>query len=178
MMTEPALIPLRLSHLAQLHHTLDPSPFREGDLDAQAEAYIVESAQELPRNAPIRIELHLPAAELTTPAAAQSAEGIARYFEGRARAETLALRALFRDGRAALALGLAVLAACLSAAVLVGGGEGSLGRILQESLVIVGWVALWRPAEIFLYDWLPIVRRRGLFRRLAAADVRMVPRGA
>jgi hypothetical protein len=48
---------------------------------------------------------------------------------------------------------------------------GTYGRVLQESLVIVGWVVIWRPAEIFLYDWLPIVRRRKLFNRLASATV-------
>ncbi|MGA7532679.1 MAG: hypothetical protein WCB50_13625 [Pseudolabrys sp.] len=25
---------------------------------------------------------------------------------------------------------------------------------MQESLIIVGWVAIWRPIEIFLYDWI------------------------
>jgi hypothetical protein len=43
--------------------------------------------------------------------------------------------------------------------------------VLEESLIIVGWVANWRPIEIYLYDWLPIRRRIKLFRRIAAAPV-------
>jgi hypothetical protein len=35
-------------------------------------------------------------------------------------------------------------------------------------------VALWRPAEIFLYEWLPIARRRALLARLARAEVTVV----
>jgi hypothetical protein len=50
-------------------------------------------------------------------------------------------------------------------------GDGLLRSIASESLVIFGWVAMWRPAETFLYDWLPITRRRRLFRRLAEAEV-------
>jgi hypothetical protein len=40
---------------------------------------------------------------------------------------------------------------------------GPIGRIIEESLLIFGWVANCMPIEIFLYDWLPIVRRRNLF---------------
>jgi hypothetical protein len=38
-------------------------------------------------------------------------------------------------------------------------------------------VANWRPIEIFIYDWLPVVRRRNLYQRLAAAtvEVRVYP---
>ena len=51
----------------------------------------------------------------------------------------------------------------------VGAGAGPLTQLLGESLLILGWVANWRPLEIFLYDWAPIVRRRALYRRLAGA---------
>jgi hypothetical protein len=32
-------------------------------------------------------------------------------------------------------------------------------------------VVIWRPAEMFLYDWLPLLRRQRLYRRLAEARV-------
>jgi hypothetical protein len=70
-------------------------------------------------------------------------------------------------------IGLAVLAVCLIAARLLAErlGNEPLAGIAQESLLIVGWVANWRPIEIFLYDWWPILRRRNLYRRLANARV-------
>jgi hypothetical protein len=43
--------------------------------------------------------------------------------------------------------------------------------------VIIGWVAIWKPADIFLFEWPPIARRRALFRRLAAASVTLVGDG-
>jgi hypothetical protein len=36
-------------------------------------------------------------------------------------------------------------------------------EIAEEGLLIVGWVAMWRPLEIFLYDWRPIWRRCRLY---------------
>jgi hypothetical protein len=50
-------------------------------------------------------------------------------------------------------------------------GGSPLASVLQESLVILGWVANWKPLETFLYDWWPLARRRNLYRCLAAATV-------
>jgi hypothetical protein len=50
-------------------------------------------------------------------------------------------------------------------------GESYLGRYFSEGIIIIGWVANWRPLEILLYDWWPITRRRRLYHRLATAHV-------
>ena len=44
---------------------------------------------------------------------------------------------------------------------------------LRESLLIGGWVAMWRPLEVFLYDWWPIRAEARLYDRLAAMPVRI-----
>ena len=64
-------IELRISTTDQLFQSLDPFPFREKDLDAAAEDYIVGWARELPRDGPLRIVVHLPHAEALLPRAAE-----------------------------------------------------------------------------------------------------------
>ena len=49
------------------------------------------------------------------------------------------------------------------------------GALVREGLIILGWVANWKPFQTFLYDWIPIVRRQRLLRRLADAHVEVVP---
>jgi hypothetical protein len=162
-------IEIRLASVSQLFHTLDPTPFREGDLAAEAEDYILGWARDLPAEMPIRIVVHLPAAVGSVDLQA----AIRGFFAMRAEDETRALRDLVRDGSQALLIAIAVVSACLFLAWRIGrpGAEDLWRSIASESLVIFGWVAMWRPAEIFLYDWLPITRRRQLFRRLAKAVV-------
>ena len=82
-------------------------------------------------------------------------------------------------GRMSLLVGVAVLGLCLAGSqVIASWAAGTyLGRFMGESLVILGWVANWRPIEIFLYDWWPLARRRNLYRRLAAATVTIKPNG-
>jgi hypothetical protein len=55
-------------------------------------------------------------------------------------------------------------------------GDSGLGSLVRESLLIVGWVAMWRPLEVFLYDWWPIVSERRLHDRLSRVSVRVVYR--
>ena len=70
------------------------------------------------------------------------------------------------------AIGVAVLGGCLFVAWrLSESAGGPFGRVLQERFVIIGWVVIWRPAEMVVYDWLPMLRHRTLYRRLAAAKV-------
>ena len=176
---EGGAIEIRVEELSQLFDTLDPFPFRERDLDRDAEEYIVGWARELPKNQQIRILVHLPAAEAASERAAELEGAITRYFAYRAEVVALDLNELFRVGRRSLAIGLCALALCLAATQLVAGslGGGAIAGFFQESLIIVGWVANWKPIEIFLYDWWPISRRRDLLRRLAGAKVELKPIG-
>jgi hypothetical protein len=65
-----------------------------------------------------------------------------------------------RDGRLSLVIGLLFLSVCLTAAQLVHGtGATTVQDITREGLTIAGWVAMWRPLEIYLYDWWPLRRR-------------------
>lgn len=90
-------------------------------------------------------------------------EAIHEYFRQRASATRRQLRQLFRIGRISLVIGLAFLAG----AILLGEFVAALitneryGSIVQQTLVIGGWVALWRPLEIFLYARGRSARKRG-----------------
>jgi hypothetical protein len=57
-------------------------------------------------------------------------------------------------------------------------GESRFATVIREGVIIGGWVAMWRPIEIFLYEWWPIRDEARLFDRLSAMMVRVVPTGA
>lgn len=171
----PHLIELRVDDARQLFETLDPFPFHERDIDTNAENYIVGWARELPADRPLKIILHLPAARVREGLEQELRVAFANFFRYRADRATMDLRELLRIGRLSLAVGMAALLISVLAAQQVQGlvTSPSLARSIEEGLIILGWVANWRPLEIFLYDWLPIVRRRSLYHRLAAARVEL-----
>ncbi|OLL28985.1 hypothetical protein BTH42_24940 [Burkholderia sp. SRS-W-2-2016] len=174
--TSAETVEIRLERAVQLFDNHDPYPFRERGLDQAAEAYIVDKAESISAREPLRIVLHLPGREIDSQAAAHLGEAIASHFRERADAEQRALRKLFRDGRRSLAIGLVVLGVCLLGGSLVESYPGYRSpKLIAEGLMIFGWVANWRPMEIFLYDWWPIVRQRNIYRRLADAHVLVQP---
>jgi hypothetical protein len=173
-------IEVRVEEVAQLFDTLDPFPFRERDLDKHAEEFIVGWARELPRNELMKIVIHAPVKELAKQQAKEVTIALSRYFSYRADIIGRDLNELFRVGRLSLLIGISVLVVCVltARAVVASFGAGSISGIMRESLIILGWVANWKPIEIFLYDWWPLVRRRNLYRRLAAASVELRPAAA
>jgi hypothetical protein len=74
-----------------------------------------------------------------------------------------------------LVIGAVFLAACLVTGDWVTHAfpDSRAAEILRESLTIGGWVAMWRPMEIFLYSWWPILRERRMNDRLSRMPVRI-----
>ena len=169
------VIKLRLSRVDQLFNSLDPSPFHERDLDTNAEEYIVAWAREIPASAALHIRIELPAEELRRARARGVETALGNYFGYRADLIDNELRELFRLGRLYLSVGLIVLMLCLLASQLLrtSFADNPFMRVVEESLLILGWVANWKPLETFLYDWWPIRRRLKLYRRLAAAPTEL-----
>ena len=169
------VIEVHVVELRQLFNSMDPSPFRERDLAPDAEAFIVEWSREAPTPGPLALLVHVDRPAGRSDEEALLREAIHQFFAGRAEASRRRLQHLFHVGRISLVIGLAVLAACIAVAELVvssTGGSG-FGQVLHQSLLIGGWVAMWRPLEVFLYDWWPIRADRRLFDRLAAMPVRL-----
>jgi hypothetical protein len=170
-----AVIEVRVAELRQLFNSIDPSPFRERDLAPAAEAFIVDWSMEVPSGVPLALLVHLERSAGPADETMVLGEAIHQFFAAEAEASRRRLRRLFHRGRISLVIGLAVLAGCIGVAQLIlqWGGEGGLGRVVHESLLIGGWVAMWRPLEVFLYDWWPIRAEARLFDRLAVMPVRI-----
>lgn len=173
------LIEMHLARLDQLFNTLDPAPFRERDLDRDAEHYLLSAAAELPVDAPFKIRLYLPAEALASTATAQAADAIHHYFQWQTSEAERRLRTHLRAARAALAMGGLFLILCLGVSTLLDGRmEGLAADFLREGTLILGWVALWRPLDMFLYAWRPLHRELCNLRRIANAEVEMKPSSA
>jgi hypothetical protein len=166
------VIEVRVSELRQLFDSIDPSPFGERDLDSRAEAFIVDWARDLPRDAPLGLLVHVSRACGPEDETALLAGEIHQHFNQRALNMRRQLRELFRRGRISLLVALLFLGAALAANDLIGTlSQSHFTGLFREGLIIVGWVAMWRPLEVFLYDWWPIRAEIRLFERLSAMPV-------
>src|ERR1700752_1351867 len=147
------LIEVHVSELKQLFNAIDPSPFRERDLDPDAEEFITNWAKEAPPAATFGLAVHLDRSTGPPNEPADLRDAIHQFFRHRAELSRRRLRELFRRGRTSLAIGVCVLGLSVAGGNLVGSFFSShVAEILKESLLIGGWVAMWRPMEVFLYE--------------------------
>ena len=170
------VLEVRVAELRHLFNAIDPSPFRQRDLDPRAEEFILDWSRDLPANAPLALLVHLERAVGQSDEAVVLRAAIHEFFGARAAGMRRRLRDLFRRGRISLAIGLAFLASSIG----VGDGlafylpDSRWTEVVREGLLIGGWVAMWRPLEIFLYAWWPIRAEARLGDRLSAMPVRIV----
>jgi hypothetical protein len=170
-----AVLDVRVGELIQMFDAMDPAPFRARDLDPKAEEYIVDWGREISPAVPLGLTVHLSRQVATPEEVGALRQAVREFFTQRALATRRQLRQLLRVGRKSLLIGLLVLAIAMVLGDLLSGLKSryEYGEILGHSLLIGGWVALWRPLEILLYDWWPILGEARLYDRLSAMVVRV-----
>jgi hypothetical protein len=172
------VIEIRVAELRQLFNAIDPSPFRQRDLDPRAEEFIADWARDLPMAWALVVHLDRPVGRPDEAAALR--EAIHECFGQRVVAARRKLRELFRRGRKSLVIALAFLTASIAVGDAVAGylEENRIGEVIREGFLIGGWVAMWRPLAVFLYDWWPIRAEGRLLQRLSTMPVRIEYREA
>src|SRR4051812_26126559 len=168
------LIEVRVTELRLLFNPIDPSPPAEKDLEAKAEEFIVAWARSAKRDAELALKIDVDKPALREEASTVGA-AVHEFFRQRSLSSDRRLSRLLWLGRTSLLIGLAFLAVAVTVASLVDSalGDQPVGALIRETLVIGGWVAMWRPLEIFLYDWWPIRAERKLYSRLSRMPVRV-----
>jgi hypothetical protein len=139
--------------------------------DATAE-FLERNFQQAPRKNPWVLSLSV---ENTTAEESKELQAaITAYYTEQVQSSRADLRQHWHTTRQIFVYGGIFLGLCLGLQQLL---EQVLAErfpdFISEGLIIIGWVALWRPAEMLTYDWLPLVRRLNLQRKLSQLSVQV-----
>jgi hypothetical protein len=164
-------IRVQVTSIGHLFSAMDPTPMDQRELDAEIEDWIVGWAEDLPSDREVVLDVLIGDGGWVGSEPDVEA-GIRHHFAYREWSTGRRLARLMRDGRISLVIGLTALVLLTAASrVIETTGGGTWARVIEDGLIVAGWVAMWRPMEIFLYEWWPIRRERRIFRRLSAAVV-------
>lgn len=164
-------IGLSIANPDDLFHAFDPSPMVGRDLDDEVEQYILESALEAPQTR-YQLVIHTAEDKIGLADKAQLADAIRQYFRYKLEVHERHLRVRMQDGRRSLFSGLLFLAACWALGVAAMNlTREPYGDFFKEGLLIIGWVANWKPIEFFLYERQPMVRRRNVLMALSEMEI-------
>lgn len=164
-----ASVSIHVRNVAQMFNSLDPSPFWDRDLDREAAEFIEEEFGEKLSARSWHLHVH---AQEGAAVAADLQAAVEHYYERLATSTRHRLRNEMRVGQLALLGGIAIFLLSMTIRGILGGlMRGGAPRLLDEGLIILAWLALWRPAESLVYGWVPLYRKRRLYERLAAVRV-------
>lgn len=170
-----SLIELTVEKPHHLFHAFDPSPIAGRELDEKVERFIIHSAEDNPASE-YRLVVHVPGKGIAQSDADGLSAAIRAHFNHLGESVARKRRSLMREGRQYLAIGIAFLFVCgVAGYFALRALPPPIGLFVDQGLLIVGWVANWRPIEIFLYDWRPLWRDQKLFTALGRMEIGFRP---
>lgn len=172
------IIEIDLSSVQQLFNSFDPAPFHEKELDINAETYIVDMVDDFPLKTPFRLVIYLHGASATGEDARTIVKAVRSHFRYRMLEQDLKFRTRFRHGRWALLVGLIFVAIAMFARQLVFSHFGSsdlAAQIIADSLLIIGWAAMWEPVTVLLYELWPILQMKKIYEKITTMEIEVLP---
>lgn len=174
-MTTPrteVLIEIGVDDPSQLFDRFDQSSRDGRHLEAKIDQLIVHLAEERRSTGYVlSVRVHEPTSLPTDTSVLESA--IRHHFAHRAGEAASNLRFLVSNGKRDLVVGFLFLFICGTLGLLAGQLlPPNVGKLVQEGFLIIGWVALWRPVDLFLYELRPLRHERDLLGALCNMDVR------
>jgi hypothetical protein len=163
-----ATVSLHVRDVAQLFNSFDPSPFWDRDLDPDAATFIENEFSDRRSADHWHLNVH---AQNGGASREDLQAAIENYYTRLAASARRDLAEHRQMGQIALLGGIAIFLACMGTRELLLRSLGDLPRIVDEGLIILAWVAMWRPVEALTYEWVPYLRKRRLFERLAGIRV-------
>lgn len=163
-----APVRIHIHELAQLYNSLDPSPFWDRDLDRNAAEFIEGEFRDRLWADAWHLIVHVRTGDADAHMLQNALES---YYDRLATSTSRELKEHFRGGRLGLLAGLALFGTFMGTRALLRASVPTLPTAVDEGLIILAWLTLWRPAETLAYEWLPLYRRRRLYQRLRAVRV-------
>jgi hypothetical protein len=172
------LIEIDLSSVKQIFNTFDHAPFHEKELDANAEHYIVDIVDDFPLKTPFLLNIYMHGESAFDYDAKTLPQAIRSHFRYRMLEQDQIFRARFRYGRGALLIGLVFVAIAMILRQLVStilGSSHLVSQIIADSLLIIGWAAMWEPVTVLLYELWPIIKKKKIYEKISHMEIVVIP---
>ncbi len=165
-------IEVRVRSPQQLFDVRDPAPFRERDLDDDFVEYVTSSVGEFSLSSPLKVIIYVEEDESQTLPRDSIREAVRSYFSYQIDLQRSILKNFMKRAQIFLIIGLAILFSCISIAqgLKLPEHPGLLG-ILREGIVIFGWVSIWKPIELILFDWYPLLDKLRLYKKISTIEI-------
>ena len=153
--------------MEQLFDNRDPVPFRDRDLHPGLVGYLLDGARDLAGVKPLRVEIWL-----ATSPSVDVPQAVRAHFQSEIDSTNRERREQVRRGLTGLTIAIVVVILLITVADIVERRlTGTFGTAVREALVISGWVMMWRPLDVLVYDRIAWVRNRRILTSIRDAVI-------
>jgi len=168
---EGLVIELAVPDYHHLFDDRDPAKFRKRDLDDDAAEYLVSSVQEITTSKLKKIKIYFDE-ESCANDQKMVRESIHNFFTFETQMMDLKISSNLKQGFKFLVIGLSFLASSiLLTLILKSYSDSFLSLFFKEGFSLLGWVAMWRPLNVFLYDLIPLKDLRSVYNKLSGVEI-------
>jgi hypothetical protein len=171
-------IPIHLDEIQNLFHQQDIDPLNGRYTSASGLDRLITELKSKSLHQPIRATIFLPPNQISGDLVNDLSGGVRGYCDAQIHQINQDLASTRWQGIKALQTGLLFLAACLLLSAFFSGLAvlpEFLRTFLGEGFLIAGWVSLWHPTELLLYEWWPYWRDKKLYKRIQEMEIIIVP---
>lgn len=170
-MTSKQVIEIQTSVVDALFHRFDPSPLPSRCVSEETDNYVVARVRDMPADWPVSLHIILPPSEAACCNDVQ--EAFRRHYNAAAARQRRAVRTHFREAGKMLLKGSIFAVILITIAKLIASWSDSiLMDKIASGLSLIVWVSLWRPVDMLIYEWRPLMNQARFLDRLARSDVR------
>ncbi len=163
-----SIIEINIDKLDELFHSLDHSVIHKKDLDPNVDQYIFESVEELGTSKKrIAFFCKNGCDELKNIDIAE--RGVRQYFNYRYDFYKGHLQSKMFQAVISLIIGTGFLFLYVFLSNLH--TDNMTVGVIEEGFLIIGWVALWKPIEILLYDWRIEFKKYKIYSEITRTDI-------
>jgi hypothetical protein len=195
------VIGINIKSVHQIFNSFDPSPFSERDVDLDCEDFILTNAEYHSLHQQVdffQVEINikeLPSVQdyqrlfgysnadmpITSTLQTDLQLSLNNHFEFLQHKNLVLVKMTLKTGQVSLAVGACIMLSCLVLTALLNPKAeservfdgGYWVQVAIQALNILAWVSLWKPFEIFVYSWWPLVTRQRLLGKLAKCKVQV-----
>jgi hypothetical protein len=170
----PAEFAIRLASIDALFWDFDARPVAERTLSGDVRWHLLDEWERVRRADPSQLRIYAPEADR----ASTDEDAVRAAIRASLRRSSGPLRRidpLSRQDKVAAVIGIAFLLVCVIASTAMERvSDNIVVEGLAQGVLLVGWVALWRPAERFVVEVVPHLFNRRRFAEFADIGVRFV----
>jgi hypothetical protein len=172
-------ISIHLNDFKQLFVQTEFDPFAVHSLfDSSGLDYLVDQMRPRALYQPIHVTLYLPAEKISALSRPVLDSAIRRYCDFKLNEKHNDIQKLRWETLKAFQTGVVFLAACLALSLLSEQATfmaDFVRKVLSEGFLIAGWVSIWRPTELLLYEWWPYWRDARIYEKIKSIDFELLP---